>query len=110
VDRTPPRLKVTFAKRADRRGRYSIRLAAAGEAAAGRATLRLAKGSKRRLASRLIATSGTKSLKLVLKLKRKDLRLLRRKHALRVTLTVSLTDLAGNTANGRKTFTLRLRR
>jgi len=110
VDRTPPRLKVTFAKRADRRGRYAIKLAAAGEAAAGRATLRLAKGRKRRLASRLIATSGTKSLKLVLKLKRKDLRLLRRKHRLRVTLTVSLTDLAGNTANGRKTFTLRLKR
>jgi hypothetical protein len=110
VDRTAPRLKVTFAKRADRRGRYTIKLAAAGEAAAGRVTLRLATGSRRKLASRLIATSGSKSFKLVLKLKRKDLALLRRKRKLRVTLTVSLTDVAGNTARGHKTFTLRLKR
>jgi hypothetical protein len=110
LDRKAPRLKVTFAKRADRRGRYTIRLAAAGEAAAGRATLRLAKGSRRSLGSRLIATSGSRSLKLVIRLKRKDLRLLKRRHKLRVTLTVSLTDVAGNRASGRKTFTLRLKR
>jgi hypothetical protein len=109
-DRTPPRLKVTFATRADRKGRYTVKLAAAGEAAAGNATLRLATGSKRKLASGLLATSGTKPLKLVIRLKRKDLALLKRKHKLRVTLTVSLTDVAGNTARGKKTFTLRLKR
>jgi hypothetical protein len=109
-DRTPPRLKVTFATRADRKGRYTVKLAAAGEAAAGNATLRLATGSKRKLASGLLATSGTKPLKLVIRLKRKDLALLKRKHKLRVTLTVSLTDIAGNTARGKKTFTLRLKR
>jgi len=110
VDRTPPRLKVTFATRADRRGRYTLKLAAAGEAAAGTATMRLARGSKRKLASGLLATSGTKPLKVILKLKRKDLELLKRRHKLRVRLTVSLTDLAGNTARGGKTFTLRLKR
>jgi hypothetical protein len=96
--------------RADRKGRYTVKLAAAGEAAAGNATLRLATGSKRKLASGLLATSGTKPLKLVIRLKRKDLALLKRKHKLRVTLTVSLTDIAGNTARGKRTFTLRLKR
>jgi hypothetical protein len=110
VDRTPPKLKVTFATRADRRGRYTVKLGPAGEAASGTATLRLATGSKRKLASGLLATSGSKSLKLVIKLKRKDLALLKRKRKLRVTLTVSLTDVAGNTAKGKKTFTLRLKR
>jgi hypothetical protein len=109
-DRTPPRLKVTFATRADRKGRYTVKLAAAGEAAAGNATLRLATGKKRKLASGLLATSGTKPLKLVIRLKRKDLALLKRKGKLRVTLTVSLTDVAGNTARGKRTFTLRLKR
>lgn len=110
LDRTPPILRVTFATRVDRKGRYTVKLGPAGEAAAGTATLRLATGSKRRLASGLLATSGTKSLKLVIKLKRKDVALLRRKRRLRVTLTVSLTDVAGNTARGKKTFTLRLKR
>jgi hypothetical protein len=110
VDRTPPTLKVTFARRVDRRGRYTLRLRPAGEAAAGRATLRLAKGRRRKLASGLLATSGNRPLKLVIKLRRKDLRLLRRRHRLRVKLSVSLTDVAGNTARGSKTFTLRLRR
>jgi hypothetical protein len=110
LDRTPPILRVTFATRADRKGRYTVKLGPAGEAAAGTATLRLATGSKRKLASGLLATSGSKSLKLVIKLKRKDLALLKRKGKLRVTLTVSLTDVAGNTARGKKTFTLRLKR
>jgi hypothetical protein len=109
-DRKPPRLKVTLATRADRKGRYTVKLAAAGEAAAGNATLRLATGKKRKLASGLLATSGTKPLKLVIRLKRKDLALLKRKHKLRVTLTVSLTDIVGNTARGKRTFTLRLKR
>jgi len=46
----------------------------------------------------------------VLPRKKKDLALLKRKHKLRVTLTVSLADVAGNTAKGKKTFTLRLKR
>ena len=110
VDRTPPRLKVTFATRVDRKGRYTVKLAATREAAAGTATLRLATGSRRKLASGLIATSGTRAVKLVIRLKKKDLALLRRKRKLRVTLAVKLTDLAGNTAKGSKTFTLRLKR
>ena len=110
VDRTPPRLKVTFAPPCRSQGALHGELGPAGEAAAGTATLRLATGSKRKLASGLLATSGTKSLKLVIKLKRKDLALLKRKGKLRVTLTVSLTDVAGNTARGKKTFTLRLKR
>ena len=110
VDRTPPRLRVTYATRADRRGRYTVKLASAGEAASGSAVLRLATGAKRRLATGLIATSGSKPVKLVIRLKRKDLALLRRRGRLRVTLAVSLTDLAGNTARGSKTFTLRLKR
>ena len=109
-DRTAPILKITFATRVDRKGRYTLKRAPAGEAAAGNATLRLATGKKRKLASGLLATSGNKSLKLVIRLKRKDLALLKRKHKLRVKLTVSLTDVAGNTARGSKTFTLRLRR
>jgi hypothetical protein len=110
ADRKPPILKITFATRVDRKGRYTLKLAPAGEAAAGNATLRLATGKKRKLASGLLATSGNKSLKLVIRLKRKDLALLKRKRKLRVKLTVSLTDVAGNTARGSKTFTLRLRR
>jgi hypothetical protein len=108
VDRTPPRLKVTFATRVDRRGRYTVRLATTGEAASGSAVLRLATG--RRLATGLIGTAGSRPVKLVIRLKRKDLALLRRRHSLRVRLTVSLTDLAGNTVRRAKTFTLRLRR
>jgi hypothetical protein len=87
-----------------------VKLAAAGEAAAGRATLRLAGGKKRTLASGLLATGGSKPLTLVIRLKRKDLALLKRKHKLRVILSVSLTDVAGNTAKGSKSFTLRLSR
>jgi hypothetical protein len=109
-DRTKPVLKLTFAKTADRRGRYRLSLKATGEAAAGRATLRLAKKRGRRLASGLLATSGSKPLKLVLKLKPKDLRTLKRRHRLRVKLTISLEDIAGNTARTSKTFTLRLRK
>jgi hypothetical protein len=109
-DRTKPRLSLTFAKTADNRGRYRLALAPTGEAAAGRATLRLAKKGGRKLASGLLATSGNKPLKLVLKLKRKDLLTLRRRHSLRVKLTISLEDIAGNVARASKTFTLRLRR
>ena len=87
-----------------------MKLGQAGEAAAGNATLRLATGSKRKLASGLLATSGGKPLKLVIRLKRNDLALLKRRGKLPVTLTVSLTDVAGNTARGKKTFTLRLKR
>jgi hypothetical protein len=110
VDRTAPKLKVTLSTRVDRKRRYTVRLTATGEPATGSAVLRLASGKKRRLASRRIATSGTKSLKLVLRLSRKDFNLLRRKHKLRVRLTVSLTDVAGNRALASKTFTLRLSR
>jgi hypothetical protein len=110
VDRTPPFLKLTLGTRADRKGRYAVKLAATGEAAAGSATLRLATGTRRKLASGLLASSGSKPLKLVLRLKKKDLALLKRKHKLRVTLTVSLTDIAGNTARGKRAFTLRLKR
>jgi hypothetical protein len=110
VDRTPPRLKVTYATRVDRKGRYTVRLASAGEAASGSAVLRLATGKRRRLATGLIGTAGSRPVKLVIKLKRRDLALLRRRHRLRVNLAVSLTDLAGNTARGSKTFTLRLKR
>ena len=55
-DRTPPFLRVTYATRADRRGRYTIRLAATGEAAAGTVRLRLARGTKRTLATALLGT------------------------------------------------------
>jgi hypothetical protein len=110
VDHTPPFLKLTLGTRADRKGRYTVKLAATGEAAAGSATLRLATGGRRKLASGLLASSGLQPLKLVLRLKKKDLALLKRKRKLRVTLTVSLTDVAGNTARGKKTFTLRLKR
>jgi hypothetical protein len=110
VDRTAPRLKVTLSKRVDRKRRYTVKLAAAGEPASGSAVLRLTSKGKRKLASGLIATSGTKSLKLVLKLKRKDFNTLRRKHKLRVRLTVLLRDVAGNTARVSKTFTLRVSR
>jgi hypothetical protein len=72
--------------------------------------LRLATGSRRTLASGLLATSGRTQFGRVLRLKSRDLRLLKRKRLLRVTVTVSLTDLSGNTARGHKTFTLRLRR
>jgi hypothetical protein len=110
VDRKAPRLKLTLSKRVDRKGRYTVKLAAAGEPASGSIVLRLTSKGKRKLASRLIATSGTKSLKLVLKLKRKDFNTLRRKHKLRVRLTVLLRDVAGNTARVSKTFTLRVSR
>jgi hypothetical protein len=106
-DRTAPRLSVTFATRVDRRGRYTLRLQAAGEPASGMATMRMASGRKRKLGSGLIATSGTKPLKVVIKLKRKDFKLLERKGRFRVRLTVSLSDVAGNTAKGAKTFSLR---
>jgi hypothetical protein len=107
VDRTPPTLRVTFATRVDRRGRYTLKLAPAREAASGSATLRLATGGRRKLASGLLATSGVKAMKLVLRLSSRDLKLLKRRHKLRVRLTVSLTDVAGNTARGTKAFTLR---
>jgi hypothetical protein len=110
VDRKAPRLKLTLSKRVDRKRRYTVKLAAAGEPASGSVVLRLTSKGKRKLASRLIATSGTKALKLVLKLKRKDFNTLRRKHKLRVRLTVLLRDAAGNTARASKTFTLRLSR
>jgi hypothetical protein len=110
VDRTAPRLKVTLSTRVDRKRRYTVKLAAAGEPAKGSAVLRLTSKGKRKLASGLIATSGKRSVKLVLRLKRKDFHLLRRKHKLRVRLTVSLSDVAGNRARASKTFTLRLRR
>jgi hypothetical protein len=87
-----------------------VKLAAAGEPASGSVVLRLTSKRKRKLASHLIATSGTKSLKLVLRLKRKDFNTLRRKHKLRVRLTVLLHDAAGNRARASKTFTLRLSR
>jgi hypothetical protein len=110
ADRTAPRLKITLSTRVDRKRRYMVKLAAAGEPAKGSAVLRLTSKGKRKLASGLIATSGKKSLKLVLRLKRKDFNLLRRKHKLRVRLTVSLADVAGNKAHASKTFTLRLSR
>jgi hypothetical protein len=110
VDRTAPRLKITLSTRVDRNRRYTVKLAAAGEPAKGSAVLRLTSKGKRKLASGLIATSGRKSLKLVLRLKRKDFNLLRRKHKLRVRLTVTLSDVAGNKAHASKTFTLRLSR
>jgi hypothetical protein len=110
VDRTPPRLRATFATRVDRRGRYTLRLQAVGEPASGSAVLRLAGGSRRRLATRRIATGGRTAFNVVLKLTSKDFRLLKRKHKLRVRLTVSLTDLAGNRASAAKSFTLRLSR
>jgi hypothetical protein len=88
-------LKLTLATRADRKGRYTVKFAATGEAAAGSVTLRLATGSRRRV---------------VLRLKKKDLALLKRKRRLRVTLTASMTDLAGNTAKATKTLNLRLKR
>jgi hypothetical protein len=110
VDRKAPRLKLTLSKRVDRKRRYTVKLAAAGEPASGSVVLRLTSKGKRKLASRLIATSGTKALKLVLKLKRKDFNTLRRKHKLRVRLTVLLHDAAGNRARASKTFTLRLSR
>jgi len=110
VDRTAPRLKVTLSTRVDRKRRYTVKLAAAGEPAKGSAVLRLTSKGTRKLASRRIATSGKKSLKLVLRLTRKDFNLLRRKHKLRVRLTVSLSDVAGNNAHASKTFTLRLSR
>jgi hypothetical protein len=110
VDRTAPRLKITLSTRVDRNRRYTVKLAAAGEPAKGSAVLRLTSKGKRKLASGLIATSGKKSLKLVLRLKRKDFNLLRRKHKLRVRLTVILSDVAGNKAHASKTFTLRLSR
>ncbi|HET8535930.1 MAG TPA: hypothetical protein VFL73_02005 [Solirubrobacteraceae bacterium] len=110
VDRTAPRLKITLSTRVDRKRRYTVKLAAAGEPAKGSAVLRLTSKGKRKLASGLIATSGKRSLKLVLRLKRKDFNLLRRKHKLRVRLTVALSDVAGNKAHASKTFTLRLSR
>jgi hypothetical protein len=110
VDRTAPRLKLTLSTRIDRKRRYTVRLAAAGEPATGSAVLRLTSKGRRTLASRRIATNGRTSLKLVLTLKRKDFDLLRRRHRLRVRLTVSLSDAAGNTARASKTFTLRLSR
>jgi hypothetical protein len=109
-DRTPPFLKVTYARRADRRGRYTIRIAATGEAAAGTVTLRLARGSRRTLATGSLGTAGIRPFARTLRLKSKDLRLLKRKRRLRVTVAVSLRDLSGNTARGHRTFTLRLKR
>ena len=111
VDRTPPRLRVIYATRADRKGRYKLTFAAAGEKATGRVMMQLLVGKRKRtLARARFTTAGTKSVHLVLRLKRKDLALLKRKHRLRMRLTVSLTDVAGNTAAGRKTLTLRLSR
>jgi len=109
-DSTPPLLRVTYAKRADRKGRYTIRIAATGEAAAGTVRLRLARGTKRTLATAVLGTAGIQPFARTLRLKSKDLRLLKRKRRLRVTVAVSLRDLSGNTAKGHRTFTLRLKR
>jgi hypothetical protein len=104
----PPglQLKYAFGKKADRKGRLTLTLQPTRKAAAGTATLRLVKGN-RKLASGLLATSGTKPLKLVLKLKRKDLLTLRRKHSLKVKLSISLTDITGKSKHSSVTFTLR---
>lgn len=110
VDRTPPRLKLTLATRVDRKRRYTVKLAAPGEKSTGSVILRLATGSRRKLASKRLATGGTRSLKLVLRLTRKDFNLLKRRHRLRVRLTVSLSDAAGNTARAARSFTLRISR
>jgi hypothetical protein len=104
--RRSPVLEFTIATRADARGRDTLLLQPTGKAAAGMATLRLVKGN-RKLASGLLATSGTKPLKLRLTLKRKDRRLLSRKHALKVRLSISLTDIDGHSAHAAKSFTLR---
>jgi len=109
-DRTPPFLRVTYARRADRKGRYTIRIAATGEAAAGTVRLRLARGTKRTLATAVLGTAGIQPFARTLRLKSKDLRLLKRKRRLRVTVAVSLRDLSGNTAKGHRTFSLRLKR
>jgi hypothetical protein len=98
---------VSFAKRLDRKGRYALKLKAVGEAAAGRATLRIATGNRRKLVSGLLATSGNKPLVLRIKLKATDLAMLKRKHQLKVKLSISLTDIAGHTVSTSKTFTLR---
>jgi hypothetical protein len=107
VDRKPPTLRVTYSTRVDRKGRYTLRFRAAGEPATGRATLRLATGKRRKLVSGVLATSGRHAFKLTLRLRSKDFRLLRRKHRLRVRLTVVLTDKARNSAHSVKVFTLR---
>ncbi|MDX6656600.1 MAG: hypothetical protein QOH62_1393 [Solirubrobacteraceae bacterium] len=98
---------VSFATRLDRKGRYALKLKAVGEAAAGRATLRIATGNRRKLVSGLLATSGNKPLVLRIKLKATDLAMLKRKHQLKVKLSISLTDVAGHTVSTSKTFTLR---
>jgi hypothetical protein len=107
VDRKPPTLKVTYSTRVDHKGRYTLRFRAAGEPATGRATLRLATGKRRKLVSGVLATSGRYAFKLTLRLRSKDFRLLRRKHRLRVRLTVVLTDKSRNSAHSVKVFTLR---
>ena len=107
VDRKAPTLKVTYTTRVDRKGRYTLRLRAAGEPATGRATLRLATRKRRKLVSGVMATSGRHAFKLTLRLRSKDFRLLRRKHKLRVRLTVVLTDKSRNSAHSVKVFTLR---
>jgi hypothetical protein len=107
IDRKPPTLKVTYSTRVDRKGRYTLRFKAAGEPATGRATLRLATGKRRKLVSGVLATSGRHAFKLSLRLRSKDFRLLRRKHRLRVRLTVGLTDKSRNSAHSVKVFTLR---
>jgi hypothetical protein len=91
----------------DHKGRYTLRFRAAGEAATGRATLRLATGKRRKLVSGVLATSGRYAFKLTLRLRSKDFRLLRHKHRLRVRLTVVLTDKSRNSAHSVKVLTLR---
>jgi hypothetical protein len=103
-----PIVKLTFfSKRLDRKRRFTLKLKPVGEPAAGRATLRLATGKRRKLVSGLLATSGNKPLVLRIKLKPKDVAALKRKRRLKVKLTISLTDVAGHTTRASKAFTLR---
>jgi hypothetical protein len=103
-----PIVKLTsFSKRLDRKRRFTLKLQPVGEPASGRATLRLAKKGGRVLVSGLLATSGNKPLILRIKLKAKDVAMLKRKRSLKVKLTISLTDIAGHKASATKTFTLR---
>ena len=96
-----------FSKRLDRKRRFTLKLKPVGEPAAGRATLRMATKRGRTLVSGLLATSGNKPLVLRIKLKPKDVVELRRKRSLKVTLTIALTDIAGQTTRASRTFTLR---
>jgi len=77
---------VTFATRADRKGPLTVK--PRGRRRSGRRKRpRCGFGHRQKAqgsASGLLATSGTKPLKLVISLKRKDLALLKRKRKLRV--------------------------